>query len=75
MAKNEWPEEWSPKPTRKGYPGRKCREAIWQDMVVHGCDVAVDSLSMAHDGPCASQSVLASIQRRTAWENSKKEEE
>jgi hypothetical protein len=48
------------------WPGRTCRDAVWGQYVAHNCE-----LPDMHEGPCASQSVLASMQRREAWEKTR----
>lgn len=57
MAKSEWPDEWS-----VHFPGRKCREAVWNGDIPHSCELAE-----AHAGSCASPATPASIQRRQMW--------
>ena len=79
MSKNPWPDAWSRTSPDQDLsnlkmPNRKCKEAVWNDLVVHHCDVVVDALGMSHEGPCASMSHLASIQRRLAWEEQQKED-
>jgi hypothetical protein len=46
------------------YPSRSCREAVTnQQGMFYSCE-----LRSLHMGPCASQSVQATIERRDAWE-------
>lgn len=46
------------------YPQRSCREAVYNDhSMAYSCE-----LPDLHPGPCASQSVKASVSRRDAWE-------
>ena len=46
------------------YPERRCREAVFNDAgMAYSCEV-VD----LHPGPCASFSVLASVERREQYE-------
>lgn len=47
------------------WPERSCRDAVWGPMQAYSCE-----LPDLHQGPCANQSVVASIQRREAWETS-----
>lgn len=56
-SKAPWPEDWSVE-----FPGRKCREPVWNGDMPHSCDLADN-----HGGSCASQSVVASIQRRNTY--------
>ena len=46
------------------YPQRTCREAVFNaHAMAYNCE-----LPNLHLGPCASQSVLASMSRRDRWE-------
>lgn len=48
---------------RVEWPGRSCRDAVWGEHQAYAC-----GLPDMHRGPCASNSVRASLQRREAWE-------
>jgi hypothetical protein len=48
------------------WPQRTCRDAVWGQYQAHNCELAD-----LHEGPCASQSVFASLQRREAWEKAR----
>lgn len=50
---------------RVEWPGRTCRDAVWGEHLAYTCE-----LPDLHAGPCASNSVRASLQRREQWENS-----
>lgn len=45
------------------YPKRKCREAFWDELMAHNCD-----LEQYHYGPCASLSSASSVKYRDEWE-------
>ena len=45
------------------FPGRKCREAVWNDLIAYSCE-----LPDLHPGPCASTSLASSVTRRDEWE-------
>lgn len=49
------------------FPQRTCREPIWGSEQAYNCELAD-----LHPGPCASFSVLASVQARDAWEEAHK---
>jgi hypothetical protein len=55
---------------RVQWPERTCREPVWSVYMAYGCE-----LSDIHRGPCASNSVAASLQRREAWEEAQKAQE
>lgn len=46
------------------WPQRSCREPVWTEFMAHNCELPEE-----HHGPCASNSVAASLQRRKAWED------
>lgn len=48
---------------RLEWPKRSCREPVWSEHLPYTCELADE-----HRGPCASNSVAASLQRREAWE-------
>lgn len=57
-------ENKEPRPIPKlGWPERSCREPVWTEYQAYSC-----GLPELHKGPCASNSVRASLQRRDAWE-------
>lgn len=45
------------------WPNRSCREAVWGEHLPYPCELPDE-----HHGPCASNSVRISLQRRSAWE-------
>lgn len=52
------------------WPQRTCRDTVWGQFQAYTCELAD-----LHHGPCASQSVLASLQRREAWEKAQQSEQ
>lgn len=58
------------RPPARQVPGlvRSCREPVWGEHQAYNCE-----LPDLHDGPCMNLSVKASIQRRDAWEDAKKQ--
>lgn len=59
--------EQMPERNKANWPQRTCREAVWGSMQAYACE-----LPDMHHGPCASLSVVASGQRRAAWETQQK---
>jgi hypothetical protein len=49
------------------WPMRSCREPVWTEYIAHTCELPEE-----HRGPCASNSVPSSLQRREAWEEAQK---
>lgn len=45
------------------WPKRSCRDAVWAQYQAYSCELPDE-----HKGPCASNSVASSLQRREAWE-------
>lgn len=48
------------------WPQRSCRDAVWGEHLPYPCELPEE-----HEGPCASNSVRTSLQRREAWERSR----